>query len=151
MTEELKIRVEDESRAKNRIKEVGADLEKKVSVKDTYFQGQGEDELKITETGEGEFLRKYEKKDSGFQQVKNDEVENPDEKKQQLEQQFGIKTVQQKEISYYSLGDKTIILNRIRNTGVFLIQGENVRKEFLEEELGFENSEYIEAPFSDLE
>ncbi|MFB6099956.1 MAG: hypothetical protein ABEK16_01665 [Candidatus Nanohalobium sp.] len=150
--EELKARVKDREDLEDRIAELGGNKKKLISVRDTYFSGQGEDALKITESKDGSFLRKYEKRSEGFELVKDERIKEPDEKREEMAERHGIKADQRKEQEVYELNGKTVILNSIEGLGDFLIvQGEEVQKKFIEDTIGVEDPEYIEVPFSELE
>jgi len=150
--EELKIGLERPDDFKNRLAEIGAEKSKNVSVRDTYLSEQGNDALKITVNEDRASLKKYESRKSGFELVKNEEIEQPDEKREELREKYGVKADQKKTKTFYTYKNKTIIINKIEDLDTFLIvQGEKVEKQFIEDKLGIENPEYIEVPFSDLE
>jgi adenylate cyclase class IV len=150
--EELKIRIQSKERIEQRIQELGGEFEKKEKTRETYFQDQGDNALKIVEADGDSFLRKYESREEGFEGTRDEKIERPEQKKEELAQRFGVKTRQKKVQRFYSLKGKRAIIISIEGLGDFLVvQGEKVEKSFIEEETGIEDPEYIEVPFSDLE
>ncbi|MFB6197015.1 MAG: hypothetical protein ABEI52_01930 [Halobacteriaceae archaeon] len=50
MSQEIKVRIHELDEIDSRLLELGATFDREVEVKDTYFEGQGEDVLKIRNT-----------------------------------------------------------------------------------------------------
>lgn len=152
MTEELKLRVKEIENVEKHLRDK-AEMEKEVEAKDTYFDNDSQVVLKIREDDSGKWFIRYKPTEEGFEKVTEEEIENIKEFKEQLGKKHGIKSVLDKDMAFYSWKEYTVIVNRIRNVGDFLIiEGEEQpEKEFVEEELNLENPEHITVPFSDLE
>lgn len=151
MTEELKLRVTTLERVEKTLEDEG-NLEERKEVKDTYFKTDCEEVLKIREDGSGSYLIRYRPTEEGFEKVGEEKLEDLEKAKEQLESEKGVKAVLDKEMAFYSWKEFTVIVNRIKNVGDFLIvEGtEQPDKDMIEQELKLENPDHIQVPFSDL-
>ena len=151
MAEELKIRIHDYRKVEERLVQLGAKFSREANVKDTYFNQEGHDVLKITESDEGDFLVELKSKDGKFEIVKHESIDNADELKEELSSKFGVKCVLKKKRRFFGFGDYIININLIEDVGEFLVvEGKKPTKYIITEKMGIKDPEFITVPFSEL-
>lgn len=151
MTEEIKLRVGNISEVEEKLEQDGEKLQEKKLV-DTYFRTECDSVLKLRESSSGNLVIRYQPTEQGFEKVLDKKVEKPKEIKTELKDENGIKSILDKEMKFYSWKEFTVIINRIKNLGEFLIiEGdEKPDKELVFEKLNLKNPGIIKVPFSDL-
>lgn len=151
MTEEIKIRIDNYKDVEKKLKELGAVFDKKIDVKDTYFDKSEEEVLKVTEDDTGDYLVNLKSKNGKFEIEMYKEIKKPELMKKKLKKKFGVKCVLKKKRIFYDWREYKVNFNLIDNVGDFIvIEGENLDREETAEQLQIENPEYITVPFSDL-
>lgn len=149
-SQELKIRIESYEDAREKLERSGANLTKELTVRDTYFKQPGNKVLKITEDNTGDYLVELEPEDGGFQIRRYEEINDAESRKQELESEYGIYCILEKQRIFYELGSYTFNFNLIDEVGDFLVvEGEDISEEIFEQ-IGFENPEFVRVPFSQL-
>ncbi len=151
MAEEKKIRIKACKEVEQMLLSKGAVFEREASVTDTYFRQQKGHVLKVTEEEQGAFEVELKADRGGFAIVRYEKVEDAEERKEELAEEFGIKRVLKKRRRFFAYKEYTININLIEDVGEFLIvEGERVPESVITEELGFPDPTWITVPFSEL-
>lgn len=151
MKEELKIRINNYKEIENSLVKTGAKFLEELDVKDTYFNQEQGRVLKITEDERGFFLVELKEENGKFKILKYKKIDNPEELKKRLQNTYGIKCILTKKRRFFKFKDYNININLIEDIGDFLIvEGENLNKNIIIEELGIQNPEFITKSFDQL-
>ncbi len=151
MARELKVRIDDVDGIKKKLCNLGAFIVSQDAITDTYFKQPEGKVLKLSQTRRGNFLTSLHAENGGFVIDKSEGLENPEETKKVLEQQFGIKCILEKRVTTYNYKSSKISIHRIRDVGDFVIvESENPDKKIITELLKIPNPEYITESFDEL-
>lgn len=151
MKQELKIRIRNYKELEKQLQKLGAKPVFETYFVDTYFNAHEGEVLKIVESVKGARLVKFSANQGKFDIVSREKIENPEEKILQLKAEYGIDKILEGFRKGYLYKDFEITFNIIDNVGEFLIVvAENGQNEFIKNELGIENPEYITASFNKL-
>lgn len=152
MAQELKIRITNPQIIEDKLISLGATLGEETDFEDTYFNQPTGEVFKIGYTDKGYFLIQFKRNPEGkFDMLKNQEIDNADEVKAEMGNEYGIKCVLEGKRKNYSLDNFTFTINHINQRGTFLIiTGENPTQDFVTTKLGITNPEYITDSFDNL-
>jgi adenylate cyclase class IV len=152
MAQELKLHLTDPQAIETKLQSLGATFIDETNFTDTYFNQPDGEVFKITYNNKGYFLIQLKRTPQGtFETIKNQKIDNADDVKAEMGNEYGIKCVLEGKRKNYSLDDLTITINLINQRGAFLIiTGENPTKDFVTQKLGLTNPEYITVPFDQL-
>lgn len=152
MTQELKLHITDPQALEEKLNSLGATFVDETNFADTYFNQPEGEVFKIGYTNKGYFLIQFKRTPEGkFDMIKNQKIDNADEVKTEMGNEYGIKCVLEGKRKNYSLDNFTITINDINERGVFLIiTGENPTQEFVTQKFGITNPEYITISFDNL-
>lgn len=150
--QELKLRISDTQAIEEKLKSLGATFVEETEFSDTYFNQPDGEVFKITENNKGSFLVQLKRTPQGtFDTIKNQKIDNPNEVKTEMGNEYGIKCVLEGKRKNYSLDTFTITINLIHGRGAFLIiTGENPTQDFVTTKLGIATPEYITISFDNL-
>lgn len=148
--EELKIYIDSPDNIEELLTKKGAKFSHESKITDTYFN-QPAMVLKLTEDEKGAMLTQLEASNGGFKFIKEERIENKEETKKQLEDQYGIKCVLKKTRRFWTYENYNINLNLFEDIGNFLIvEGEKVTPEMFNELLDISNPKYLTKSFAQL-
>ena len=152
MAQELKVKIADPQALETKLQSLGATFVEETDFEDTYFTQPDGDVLKITYTNKGYFLIELKRTPQGtFNTIKNQKIDNADEVKAEMGNEYGIKCTLEGKRKNYSLNNMTYTINAITNRGTFLIiTGEDPTQDLVTTQLGITNPEYITVSFDNL-
>lgn len=150
--QELKLRISDPQIIEEKLKSLGATFVDETNFSDTYFNQPDGEVFKVTENNKGSFLVQLKRTPEGkFDTIKNQKIDNPNEVKKEMGNEYGVKCVLEGKRKNYSLDNFTITINLINQRGTFLIiTGENPTQDFVTTKLGITTPEYITVSFDNL-
>lgn len=151
MSEELKIRISGYKKVEENLISLGAKFVKEISVADTYFKQPKSEVLKVTEGDDGSFLVHLQSKNGKFEIVRNESLKDVENTKKMLSNRFGVKCVLKKKRRFFEFDNYGLNINLIEGVGEFLIvEGNNLSKKIIAEELRIPNPEFITVSFDEL-
>lgn len=152
MAQELKVRISNPQAIETKIQSLGGTLTEETDFEDTYFNQPEGEVFKIGYTDKGYFLIQMKRTPEGrFDMIKNQKIDNADQVKAEMGNEYGIKCVLEGKRKIYSLNNITYTINTISQHGAFLIiTGENPTQDIVTTQLGIANPEYITVSFDNL-
>lgn len=151
MIEELKIKIRDFKDVEEHLVRQGAKFVREIDVVDTYFKQPAGEVLKVTEDDSGNYLVNLKSKDGKFEILKYEPIKEVGKLKRDLSEKFGLKCVVEKKRRFFTFGIYEVNINLIRDVGEFLIlEGGNLSKRIIIEELKIANPEFVTASFDEL-
>ncbi|HEX8932474.1 MAG TPA: hypothetical protein VF810_04925 [Patescibacteria group bacterium] len=153
MPQELKIRIQNLPEIESKLQTISATFVEETNFEDTYFNQPQGDVLKLGDNDKGFFFTSLKATPEGkFTIIKNSPIENADQVKAEMANEYGIKCVLKGKRRIFSLGSDKITLNSIEGLGDFLIlTSENPTADFFITKLGLTNPEYIKISFDNLQ
>ena len=152
MTQELKLHLTDPQAIETKLQSLGAIFIDETNFTDTYFNQPEGEVFKITYNNKGYFLVQLKRTPQGtFDTIKNQKIDNADDVKAEMGNEYGIKCILEGKRKNYSLNNFTYTITTINQRGTFLIiTGESPTQALVTMELGIANPEYITVSFDNL-
>jgi adenylate cyclase class IV len=150
---ELKIRVDDMNALLARLEAMGAKRGDHLHVTTTYFRQPLGEVLKLSQDETGTFLVQLKAANGGFELLSTEVVDDVDTLRAELTEQYGEKSVLVKEEIYFTIPEKSYVLDLtlIPGVGEFLvIQDDDPHLDIVRNDLGIANPVTITVPFDEL-
>lgn len=152
MTKELKLRLTNPEAVLSTLHALGATHTKDATYEYTYFNQPKGRILKLTKKGDdGVFKTVIRPDGQHFIIESSDKLANPEQIRQELAAQYGVKKQLVNHRSFYSYEGYKISINDIQQLGTFLIiEGEDPQLSFATDVLGVQNPDVITESFDNV-
>jgi len=148
--EERKIRITNIEEAEKKLLSAGAIFQNEMEASDTYYKQPEGHVLKVTENDYGKFLIQLVQKGGKFEVTRHEKIEKPRELKNALKERYGRDIILDKKRRRFEWKEYNLGIYIIEDVGDFLIVKGEVVQDSLFAELGFDEPEFVEFPFSEL-
>ena len=153
MTQELKLRLVNTEALLSKLHALGATHTKDATYEYTYFNQQQGNILKLTKKGDtGTFKTVIKPNGQQFIIDSSDRLADPEQVRQELTAQYGVKKQLVNHRRFYSYEDYKISINDIEQLGTFLIiEGVDPQLTFATNVLGIQNPDVITESFDNVQ
>lgn len=152
MTKELKLRLTNPEAVLSTLHALGVTHVKNATYEYTYFNQPQGNILKLTKKGDtGTFKTIIKPDGQQFIIESSDKLANPEQVRQELTAQYGVKKQLVSHRSFYSYEGYKISINNIEQLGTFLIiEGEDPQLAFATDVLGIQKPDVITESFDNV-